>query len=177
MISLGCDCLLDGFQVILLFIPMALPRMPAISPLVSKPAKYALCTVWVALYPLICILQEVHNMVHERREGYIRTEPIPRSISPKFGRRRTLSTGGQRFRRATERCALLDLPPEIRDMIWREAMGEILVHLWVRDGKLGGTKCIPLNRVCQGEFSDSILKVYRGHGVLAVLSSCKQMSE
>lgn len=172
---ISCECFPDSIQIIILFAEMALPRMPTASNLVSKPVKILFGTVWIVFYPLICVLHEVHIRAHERRDGYIRTDPKPRSINPIFRRRRTLSIDPRKQKFHAKRCMILALPREVRDMIWKEAMGGMVIHLWISRGKFRGgiihsndverdVNCRRGNPQCEPSCS-----------ILGILQSCKQV--
>lgn len=173
--QIGCDCFPDTIQIIILFANMALLRTPAVGSLVSKPVRIVFGTVWVLFYPLIYVLQEAHIRAHERQDGYIRTDLKPRSIHRRFKKRRSLSFGNESQKFEEKRCRLLALPREVRDIIWKEAMGRMAFCLWISGGKFMGCRNYLSDTESQMNYFRGIPQYEIGCGILGLLQSCKQV--
>jgi hypothetical protein len=172
---IGCDCLPESIQLLIFFVDMALPIIPSTGRHVSIPVRTVLYSAWVVFYPLICILHETHVQSHERRDGYLQSERKPRSIHPRFRRRRALSRVDLDKDRLNDCCKLLSLPREVRDIIWKEVLEDMVVHLWAYDGKFGGAKCQSNDPTCLAKCMRRLQECNGRCGFMGLLSSCRQM--
>lgn len=85
---------------------------------------------------------------HSRRDGskidqfnYGKESIIPRRRKlPKFKFRNTSSEAA--LEAQNDSILLQKLPPEVRNMIWKEAMGGRTIHLWYRKKKFGNLRCV-----------------------------------
>ncbi|KAH7336257.1 hypothetical protein BKA65DRAFT_506003 [Rhexocercosporidium sp. MPI-PUGE-AT-0058] len=139
---------------------------------------------YIALWPLIQFVKRSHTKRNLRRGGYIRTRPKPHFLKPR-GRGRSLTLTGSSGNKAptVQAGLLLQLPRELRDIIWREVVAGKVVHWIVVDRKLVGFPCRandPASLAGSGHLkcwsrveveNEEIPRI----GVLGLVSSCRQI--
>jgi hypothetical protein len=104
---------------------------------VSLPTKILLNTGYILLYPFIQIFKARHLRQIDKRDGYIRRSPSPLPLKPRQrGRALTMDSPA-----TTGANLLLGLPREVRDLIWYQVLGGMVIHWWIEDRKLKGFQC------------------------------------
>jgi hypothetical protein len=95
--------------------------------------------------PVTKLIKTQHQRIQDFRDGYFRTNPEPLLL--KHGKKwksRDLVVSSK-----WEESQLLSLPWEVRQMIWKEAAGGMIIHWFIEDRKLRGMRCRSGNLNCQ----------------------------
>ncbi len=128
----------------------------------------------ILLWPIRYLLKDRYWERYNLRDVYVRTSPEPKSLVRR--KRRRISLGRvEKIHLST----LLDLPREVRDVIWGYAVGNMQVHWRIQDRKLRGMVCRSNEENCQsrcmfwiqtkGQDPSPVI------GVMGMLLSCRQM--
>jgi hypothetical protein len=132
-------------------------------------------TTVVLLWPLRNMLKDRHWEEHNLRDVYIRTTPEPKTLAQQKRERRMSLEKIE----TVQLSRLLDLPREVRDVIWECAAGKMQVHWWIEKRKLRGMVCRSEEENCQSRCMYWIQKKgadpWPVIGVMGMLVSCRQM--
>ncbi|KAG9236731.1 hypothetical protein BJ875DRAFT_210704 [Amylocarpus encephaloides] len=145
--------------------------------------QFAAGTLKVLFYPLLLLGDYTHKRRQSIRQGYLSLTPEPYFLSKARTRALTLPLPPEtRNRQKTldqSQCDLLNkLPSEVRQIIWKECLGGMTLHIDIRDRRLRRFPCSsPDPKLCH----ESCWTWYpRPNAVpkrqlLALLLSCRQV--
>lgn len=167
-----CECLPDSLQILSLMIGLNFhfPTLYLFGSSVPWYLRYPTYTFWITLYPAICVADEFHIVAHEKRDGYRRTEALPKSIHPRWKKRKEIK-GNDKRGKQYKKSGLLRLPREVRDMIWREVLGGCTINLEIRNRKLVGTTIASPTTSPNHQSPPSRSK----HELTSIVRTCSQM--
>lgn len=113
-------------------------------PNIARPANILVTTGNRLINPVTQLIKTQHQRIQDFRAGYFRMdpEPLPLTHGKKF-KSRDLPVSSK-----WEESQLLSLPWEVRQMIWREVAGGMMIHWFIEDRKLRGMRCRAGNPNC-----------------------------
>jgi len=123
--------------------------------------------------PVTKLIKAQHQLIQDFQAGYFRTDPEPLPL--KHGKKRESRDLAASSK--WEESQLLSLPWEVRQMIWKEAVGGMLIHWFIKDRKLRGMRCRSGNPNCQLRCKVWLCKSKKDPwptiGLIGLLFSCR----
>ena len=145
---------------------------------VPKPARTLIHTGYSVVQAVAKFAQVQTRRLQDIEISYLRKAPEPRPLRHKRLREsrdltRNLAAS------SWEKSPLLRLPWEVRNMIWKEAAGGMMIHWSIEDRRLRGMRCRSNNPNCLLRCSDWLQKSsqtpWPTMGIIGMLLSCRQV--